>query len=109
MPGRFRGPSGARLLQRRGSLVVRRLATRLGVLSMLSSILEEERDLPFAAALVQALNLILLTAPEVRTVHSHCGNASHFAATLQYLAPYTGAASVDYFMHNGRHPAGREA
>ncbi len=68
--GRFRGPSGARLLQRRGSLVVRRLATRLGgraVLSMLSSILEEERDLPFAAALVQALNLILLTAPEVRS------------------------------------------
>jgi hypothetical protein len=112
VPGRFRGPSGARLLQRRGSLVVRRLATRLGgraVLSMLSSILEEERDLPFAAALVQALNLILLTAPEVRTVHSHCGNASHFAATLQYLAPYTGAASVDYFMYNGRHPAGREA
>lgn len=69
MVGRFRGPSGARLLQRRGSLVVRKLVVRLGgraVLSMLSSILEEERDLPFAAALVQALNLILLTAPEVR-------------------------------------------
>ena len=66
---RFRGPGGARLLQRRGGLVVRKLAARLGgraVLSMLSSILEDERDLPFAAALVQALNLILLTAPEVR-------------------------------------------
>lgn len=32
---------------------------------MLSGILENEQDLPFAAALVQALNLILLTAPEV--------------------------------------------
>ena len=65
---RFRGPGGARLLQRRGGLVVRKLAARLGgraVLSMLSSILEDERDLPFAAALVQALNLILMTAPEV--------------------------------------------
>ena len=65
---RFRGPGGARLLQRRGGLVVRKLAARLGgraVLSMLSSILEDEQDLPFAAALVQALNLILLTAPEV--------------------------------------------
>ena len=68
---RFRGPGGARLLQRRGGLVVRKLAARLGgraVLSMLSSILEDERDLPFAAALVQALNLILLTAPEVRPI-----------------------------------------
>ncbi len=65
---RFRGPGGARLLQRRGGLAVRKLAARLGgraVLSMLSSILEDEQDLPFAAALVQALNLILLTAPEV--------------------------------------------
>ncbi len=52
--------------------MVRKLVTRLGgraVLSMLSSILEDERDLPFAAALVQALNLILLTAPEVRPLH----------------------------------------
>lgn len=50
-------------------MIVRRLAARLGgraVLSMLSSILEAEADLPFAAALVQALNLILLTAPEAR-------------------------------------------
>ena len=48
--------------------MVRKLAAQLGgraVLSMLSSILEDEQDLPFAAALVQALNLILLTAPEV--------------------------------------------
>jgi hypothetical protein len=66
---RFRGPLGGRLLQRRGGLIVRRLALRLGgraVFGGLSAILEAERDLPFAAALVQALNLILLTAPEAR-------------------------------------------
>ena len=66
---RFRGPLGARLLQRRGGLIVRRLAARLGgraVFGGLSAILEGERNLPFAAALVQALNLILLTSPEAR-------------------------------------------
>ncbi|KAK9844103.1 hypothetical protein WJX81_004529 [Elliptochloris bilobata] len=70
---RFRGPLGARLLQRRGGLIVRRLAARLGgraVFGGLSAILEGERDLPFAAALVQALNLILLTSPELRDLRA---------------------------------------
>ena len=65
---RFRGRAGALLLQRRGSLIVRRLARLLGprqVLIALAAALEEERDLRFACALVQALNLIVLTAPEV--------------------------------------------
>ena len=56
------------MLQRRGSLIVRRLARLLGprqVLCALAAALEPERDLRFACALVQALNLILLTAPEV--------------------------------------------
>ena len=59
-------------------MIVRALAARLGghaVLAMLSSILEAEADLPFAAALVQALNLILLTAPEAREIYApqlHC-------------------------------------
>ncbi|CAL5227221.1 g10142 [Coccomyxa viridis] len=77
---RFRGPGGARLLQRRGGLVVRKLAARLGgraVLSMLSSILEDEQDLPFAAALVQALNLILLTAPELKDLRLLLRSAAH--------------------------------
>ena len=66
---RFRGPAGARLLSRRGSLVVRKLAGLLGgekVFSALAASLEHETDLQFAASMVQALNLILLTAPEVR-------------------------------------------
>jgi len=68
---RFRGQAGSRLLARRGSLVVRKLAEFLGgekVFSALSASLEKETDLQFAASMVQALNLILLTAPEVRKV-----------------------------------------
>ena len=66
---RFRGAAGGRLLSRRGSLVVRSLAELLGgkkVFCALSASLEHEDDLQFAASVVQALNLILLTAPEVQ-------------------------------------------
>jgi Vacuolar protein 14 C-terminal Fig4p binding len=65
---RFRGVAGSRLLQRRGSLIVRRLSSLLGAQRLfraLSGILEDEAQLRFASAMVQALNLILLTAPEV--------------------------------------------
>ena len=88
---RYRGPAGARLLQRRGSLVMRTLAARLGgraVLSMLSSILETETDLPFAAALVQALNLILLTAARGRLpAHSPCSACHHTLIAILPAAP----------------------
>ena len=46
---------------------VRGLAARLGaqrVFCALAAALEREADLRFAASLVQALNLLLLTAPE---------------------------------------------
>lgn len=69
---RFRGPLGARLLQRRGSLILRKLSLLLGpqkVFCALADILNQERDLRFASAMVQALNVILLTAPEV-TAHT---------------------------------------
>ena len=65
---RFRGPEGAKLLQRRGSLIVCRLAALLGgrrVFRALAAVLADADDLRFVSALVQALNLILLTAPEV--------------------------------------------
>ena len=64
---RFRGPEGAKLLQRRGSLIVCRLAALLGgrrVFRALAAVLADADDLRFVSALVQALNLILLTAPE---------------------------------------------
>lgn len=65
---RFRGPLGGRLLQRRGSLILRKLSLLLGpqkVFCALADILQQEQDLRFASAMVQALNVILLTAPEV--------------------------------------------
>lgn len=49
-------------------MTLRRLCSLLGaqpLFTTLSYILAEEADLPFGAAIVQALNLILLTAPEV--------------------------------------------
>eukprot|EP00798_Chlamydomonas_sp_ICE-L_P022231 gene22231-29298_t len=55
--------------QRGGALVIRRLCGHMGpgrVFSELSLILHEESDLSFASTIVQALNLILLTSPDVR-------------------------------------------
>lgn len=65
---RYRGEGGAVLLQRSGSGIIRRLCMHLGgraVFRELAGVLAGERDLAFAAMLVQALNLILLTGPEV--------------------------------------------
>ncbi|KAL2611614.1 hypothetical protein R1flu_023306 [Riccia fluitans] len=56
------------LLEKRGIMVVRRLCTLLNaekVYRDLATILEGEADLEFATIMVQALNLILLTAPEL--------------------------------------------
>ena len=72
---RFRGPLGGRLLQRRGSLILRKLSLLLGpqkVFCALADILDQERDLRFASAMVQALNVILLTAPEVTATTQIC-------------------------------------
>ncbi|KAL0018783.1 hypothetical protein WJX77_010592 [Trebouxia sp. C0004] len=76
---RFRGPLGARLLQRRGSLILRKLSLLLGpqkVFCALADILNQERDLRFASAMVQALNVILLTAPEVKALRSLLAEAT---------------------------------
>ncbi|KAL9254425.1 VAC14-like protein [Drosera capensis] len=56
------------LLEKRGALIIRRLCVLLDaetVYRKLSSILEKELDLDFAAVMVQALNLILLTSSEL--------------------------------------------
>eukprot|EP00250_Pteridium_aquilinum_P009774 c18928_g1_i1 orf=170-2287(+) len=56
------------LLEKRGSLIVRTLCVLLDaqkVYKELASILEGEADLEFAITMVQALNLILLTASEL--------------------------------------------
>eukprot|EP01018_Ginkgo_biloba_P020691 Gb_18820 [translate_table: standard] len=56
------------LLEKRGTLMLRRLCVLLDaecVYREFSSILEEEAHLDFAKVMVQALNLILFTAPEL--------------------------------------------
>ncbi|CAH8363508.1 unnamed protein product [Eruca vesicaria subsp. sativa] len=56
------------LLERRGALIIRRLCVLLDaerVYRELSTILEGEDNLDFAATMVQALNLILLTSSEL--------------------------------------------
>ena len=56
------------LLERRGSLIVRKLCVVLGaqgVYLKFARVLEQQRDLEFASLMVQNLNLILLTAMEL--------------------------------------------
>eukprot|EP00884_Botryococcus_braunii_P022318 jgi/Botrbrau1/8770/Bobra.0330s0006.3 len=85
---RFRLPGGRELLERRGSMTMRRLCTLLGaqpLFSTLSSILAEEVDLHFGAAMVQALNLILLTAPETKDLRAQLQRAGHNHAAAELL------------------------
>ncbi|XP_024389765.1 protein VAC14 homolog isoform X1 [Physcomitrium patens] len=61
------------LLEKRGTLALRRLCTLLDaerVYRELATIFEGEADLEFATIMVQALNLILLTAPELAEMRS---------------------------------------
>lgn len=78
--------SDRRLLERRGNLVVRNLCVHLNadrVYNTMAKVLRDESDLEFAGLMVQALNLILLTAPEL----------AELRATLK--ASWTPAAVAD--------------
>lgn len=57
-----------RLLETRGSLIIRQLCLSLNIERIyrtLAEILEKEEDLEFASDMVQKLNLILITCPEL--------------------------------------------
>jgi vacuole morphology and inheritance protein 14 len=57
-----------RLLETRGSLIIRQLCLSLNterIYRTLAEILEKEEDLEFASDMVQKLNLILITCPEL--------------------------------------------
>ncbi|KAL5507888.1 hypothetical protein ACEPAH_5506 [Sanghuangporus vaninii] len=57
-----------RLLDHRGSLIIRQLCYNLNterIYRTLAEILEKEEDLEFASIMVQKLNLILITSPEL--------------------------------------------
>lgn len=75
---RFQGESGQVLLQKRGTLIIRGLCGMLGgtkVFSELATILEGETNCVFAATITQALNLMLLSAPELSSLRSSLQNA----------------------------------
>ncbi|CAK5275334.1 unnamed protein product [Mycena citricolor] len=57
-----------RLLETRGSLIIRQLCLNLNterIYRTFAEILEKEEDLEFASVIVQKLNLILITSPEL--------------------------------------------
>ncbi|KAF8622054.1 hypothetical protein AX15_007205 [Amanita polypyramis BW_CC] len=57
-----------RLLDQRGSLIIRQLCVNLNtekIYRTLAEILEKEEDLEFASVMVQKLNIILITSPEL--------------------------------------------
>jgi vacuole morphology and inheritance protein 14 len=85
---RFQGASGSLLLQKRGTLILRGLCGLLGgteVFSELATILETETNCTFAASMTQALNLLLLTAPELAGLRMQLQNALHDQEAAQLL------------------------
>jgi vacuole morphology and inheritance protein 14 len=77
----------ASLLDNRGALIVRHLCLHVAperVLRRMAKILEAEADLDFATVMIDTLNLILLTAPEL-------------TAARRKLRGLTEAASADFF------------
>lgn len=56
------------LLESRGSLIIRQLCLNLNterIYRTFAEILEKEEDLEFASVMVQKLNMILITSPEL--------------------------------------------
>ena len=57
-----------RLLETRGNMIIRQLCTNLNpekIYRTLADILEKDEDVEFASIMVQNLNNILITAPEL--------------------------------------------
>ncbi|XP_076885337.1 protein VAC14 homolog [Bidens hawaiensis] len=80
------------LLEKRGALIIRLLCVLLDaerVYRELSTILEREEDLDYAAVLVQALNLILLTSSELAGLRDLLKlSLSNAAGKDFFLSPY---------------------
>jgi len=88
----FQAPQGAELLQRRGSMVLRRLCMLLGpdkCFLELAARLTDQTNLKYASTMVQALNLILLTAPETKELRHMLQRSQDTPAGRQlFLALY---------------------
>ncbi|CAG8570471.1 5329_t:CDS:10 [Paraglomus occultum] len=66
-----------RLLESRGSLIIRQLCLSLNserIYRCFAEILEKEEDLDFASTMVQNLNIILITAPELSELRKRLKN-----------------------------------
>ncbi|KAI8901786.1 vacuolar protein 14 C-terminal Fig4p binding-domain-containing protein [Globomyces pollinis-pini] len=80
-----------RLLETRGSLIIRQLCLSLNPERMYRSfgeILEQEQDLEFATTMVQTLNLILITAPELNDMRRRLKNIESKDGALLFTALY---------------------
>lgn len=85
---RFQGESGQALLQKRGTLIIRGLCSMLGgtrVFRELATILEAETNCAFAASITQALNLMLLSAPELASLRAHLQRSQRDPASAHLL------------------------
>lgn len=85
---RFQGESGQVLLQKRGTLIIRGLCSMLGgirVFRELATILEAETNCAFAASITQALNLMLLSAPELASLRAHLQRSQRDSASAHLL------------------------
>ena len=91
--GCFRGLQGAKLLQRRGVMIVERLCSKMGarrVMHSLSELLAQENDVEYGRMMSQAVSLMLLTSPELEEARALLGRAlidSDGAAVLTAVFP----------------------
>ncbi|KAI9136298.1 vacuolar protein 14 C-terminal Fig4p binding-domain-containing protein [Paraphysoderma sedebokerense] len=80
-----------RLLETRGSLIIRQLCIALNpekVFRCLAEILEKEEDLEFASTMVQNLNLILITAAELLDLRRRLRHLEHKDGQTFFIALY---------------------
>lgn len=74
------------LLETRGAMVIRKLCSLLdssSIYMMLAKILNSKTDLEFTSLMVQTLNLILLTAPELSSLRKSLKNSFQVQASEQ--------------------------
>ncbi|KAG0083703.1 hypothetical protein BGZ93_001643, partial [Podila epicladia] len=85
-----------RLLENRGSVIIRQLCVSLNserIYRTLAEILEKDEDLEFANTMVQNLNIILITAPELADLRKRLKSVDsryyeHAVALLQSFAEF---------------------
>ncbi|SAM08734.1 hypothetical protein [Absidia glauca] len=80
-----------RLLETRGSLIIRQLCLSLDpdrIYCTIADILEMDEDLEFASIMVQNLNIILITATELSDVRKRLRNLDHKDGQQLFVALY---------------------